>query len=166
MTALSRIIGISLLLIIVSDTYAQNEESVMTWYKWEDGYKKAFAENKILMVYLFTNNCPHCVKMQKETFSNSKIVAMIDQDFIAVKVNPKEAGVSYRIDDKVYNGNELISYLTGNSMFSQSPRMVYPTTAFIIPGADQFFLESGFQAPKTFRYILLNSTNIKKSLKK
>jgi len=145
---------------------AQESQESVKWLKWEEGLAKATNENKILLIDLVTFNCQFCVKMEKDTYSDPKIKAMIEQDFVPVKINPKDPAVSYNVDNKTLTGIEMISYLTKNSMYSKDPKMVYPTTVFIIPGSDQIFTETGYQEPKVFKYILLNCINAKKSLQK
>jgi thiol:disulfide interchange protein len=62
---------------------------------WETDYdvalKKAKQENKIVMAFVYTDWCPYCRKMQKETFMDADVEKKATASFIAVKINPDKS---------------------------------------------------------------------------
>lgn len=60
------------------------------WYSFKDGFEKAAKEGKYILVDFYTDWCGWCKKMDKETFSNEKVINLINKNFIAVKFNPEK----------------------------------------------------------------------------
>ncbi|MBL6963973.1 MAG: DUF255 domain-containing protein [Bacteroidetes bacterium] len=138
----------------------------ISWVDWDEAYIKAEEEQKILLVDLITFKCPYCVKMDKETYTDPMVIKILNKDFICTRVNPKREGVNYTIGEKVLNGQELIRYLTSSSMYSENPKVKFPTTVFILPINKQIFIEPGFQQPQVFKYMLFNCVKAKERVEK
>ncbi len=59
----------------------------LTWVKFDTGLKLAAKDNKYVMAYFWRPRCPWCTKMENGTFSNQKIIDLINAYFTPVKVN-------------------------------------------------------------------------------
>lgn len=61
--------------------------------KWEDPvgriFDKAKTENKNLLFYFYVNNCKHCQKID-ESFKDSCVAKVIENNFVPVKINADE----------------------------------------------------------------------------
>ena len=61
----------------------------LQWFEYVEGYNKAKAENKILLVDAYTDWCGWCKVMDRETYTNAEVIAALNQDFVCVKFNPE-----------------------------------------------------------------------------
>ncbi|HPD65129.1 MAG TPA: DUF255 domain-containing protein [Bacteroidia bacterium] len=144
----------------------QSPQENITWIKWEDAYEKAIAENKMVLLEVVTTVCPYCVKMDKETYTSPKIIDMVNKNFYACKVNPKDETIKYKYKDQTLTASELINMLTLNSQNEEINKFVYPTTIFYLPNEEKTFVEPGFQPPDVYVYMLYNCIKYKERLDK
>jgi len=121
----------------------------LTWLDFESGYKKAVAENKIILVDMYTNWCYWCKVMDRETYTDSSIIAEINTHFVAVKMNP-EVDATFRFGDTVMNNAELFLWLGHGKQFG------FPTSYFWLqPGkSDERYCLAGYHEPTPFMQIL------------
>ncbi len=57
------------------------------WYSYKEGMALGKSEQKKVFVNFFADWCGYCAKMDKETFTNPKIISFLNKNFIPVKVN-------------------------------------------------------------------------------
>ncbi len=121
----------------------------LVWLDFESGYKKAVAENKIILVDMYTNWCYWCKVMDRETYTDSAIIAEINTHFVAVKMNP-EVDATFRFGDTVMNNAELFLWLGHGKQFG------FPTSYFWLqPGkSDERYCLAGYHEPSAFMQIL------------
>jgi len=76
----------------------------VTWYRYDEGLKLAKATGKHILVNFTTTWCGYCKKMDKETFHASDAVRLINEGFVAIKVDgdsPNELNIDgYKITEK------------------------------------------------------------------
>jgi thioredoxin 1 len=74
--------------------------------KWMDDYdaavQKAQTENKLIYIDFYTDWCRYCMQMDEETYTDPRIIKLLTEDFVAVKLNredPKNQDIvsKYRI---------------------------------------------------------------------
>jgi thiol:disulfide interchange protein len=62
---------------------------------WENDYdtalKKAKKDKKLVMVDLYTDWCGWCKKLDRDTYSDKNVQAMLGKSFVAVKLNPEKS---------------------------------------------------------------------------
>ena len=121
----------------------------IVWLDFESGYKKAVAENKIILVAMYTNWCYWCKVMDRETYTDSAIIAEINTHFVPVKMNP-EVDATFRFGDTVMNNVELFLWLGHGKQFG------FPTSYFWLqPGkSDERYCLAGYHEPSAFMQIL------------
>lgn len=122
---------------------------VITWLDFEAGYKQAVAENKVLLVDAYTDWCYWCKVMDKETFTDTGVVRMLNQYFVMTKFNP-EKDKTFVFGDKTMNNVELYKWLGFGKMFG------FPTTYFWLnPGkTEERYSLAGFTEPLEFKDVL------------
>lgn len=97
-----------LLFVLFSMLFAQPLETLSSY---DEAIKKGLKENKRVLMLIYSDYCPWCEKMQKQTLTNEKVIEFINKDFIFVKINrdkgayPKEfiprfIPTTYLIDPK------------------------------------------------------------------
>ena len=90
---------------------------------FEDALKEAAAENKRVVVDVYTDWCGWCKKMDEEAYSNSEVKKLLEDNFVLVKLNA-EGKDKLTYNGKKYTEEELSYYF---EVFS------FPTTIFLEP---------------------------------
>lgn len=140
-------IFILLTIVLVGSSFSPSSE--MKWYSFEEGYKLAKKQNKIMLVDVYTDWCGWCKRMDRDTYAKSEIMTLIEKDFIAIKFNP-EVSQEYMFEGKKYNGSELASVLSKNQLSG------YPTTIFYQPNSKKTNVLGGYYDANRFKGVLEN----------
>jgi uncharacterized protein YyaL (SSP411 family) len=96
------------------------------WYPWgEEAFEKAKKENKPVLLSIGYSACHWCHVMERESFENEKIAALMNELFVNIKVDREE-----RPDlDEIYMN--AVQMLTG--------RGGWPMTMFLTPEGKPFY---------------------------
>jgi uncharacterized protein len=96
------------------------------WYPWgEEAFRKARRENKPIFLSVGYYTCHWCHVMERESYSNPQIAAILNRDFVAIKVDREE-----RPDvDEVYT--RFLEATTGEAG--------WPMNVFLTPDLKPFF---------------------------
>lgn len=86
---------------------AQESDGNIKWLSFEEAVKMNKQQPKKFMVYVYSNNCGWCRKMENETFSDSVIVDYIKHHYYPVKINKN-------IKKKIHYDNRSFSFLPAN----------------------------------------------------
>lgn len=134
------------------DTAAGEKKAVsgkLQWYEYADGYNKAKAENKILLVDAYTDWCGWCKVMDRETYTNAAVIAALNQDFVCVKFNP-EVEMTHSFGKYNLKSNELLYWLSNGQPGG------YPTSYFVFHPAknDERASQAGYLPPDQFLKLL------------
>ncbi len=119
----------------------QHAHNPVHWYSWgKEAFAKAKRENKPIFLSIGYSTCHWCHVMEEESFDNPEIAAVLNQYFIAIKVDRER-----RPDiDAVYM--DAVSLLTG--------RGGWPMSSFLTPEGKTFLGDSYFP-PEPFKQLLL-----------
>lgn len=132
-------------LLLTSFTKTDNE---LKWLDWNTGYPMAKKANKIILVDAYTNWCGWCKKMDRDTYTDPKIIGALNRDFVIIKFNPEIAEIQYDLDGVKISGRELFAQLT------QGKSTGFPTTYFIQPNKKQIQIAAGYLGPEDFLKVL------------
>ncbi len=115
----------------------QHAHNPVDWYPWSDeALARARAEDKPIFLSIGYSSCHWCHVMERESFEDPAIAALLAAHFIAVKVDREE-----RPDlDAVYMG--AVQAMTGSGG--------WPLSVFLTPGLEPFF--GGTYFPPERRY--------------
>lgn len=116
----------------------------LTWHTFNEGMTKAKAEGKYVLVDFYTEWCGWCKKMDADTYTDTKVIEKLQEDFVLVKINPEKDGLI------TYNGETFEA-----AQFAQAAGVEgYPATAFF--ASDETFLEivPGYLPPDKFMQAL------------
>lgn len=101
------------------------------WYPWgEEAFKKAKAENKLVIISIGYSACHWCHVMEKESFSDIDVANIMNAHFVSIKVDREE-----RPDiDKIYM--DAAQMLSG--------RGGWPLNAIVLPDGKPVFAATYF----------------------
>jgi len=104
----------------------QHAHNPVEWYPWgEEALERARNENKPILLSIGYSACHWCHVMERESFEDPAIAALMNQHFISIKVDREE-----RPDlDAVYM--EAVQMLTGSGG--------WPMTVFLTPEGKPFY---------------------------
>ncbi len=109
------------------------------WYPWgEEALTRAKKENKLIFLSIGYSSCHWCHVMERESFLDEEIAALLNKHFVCVKVDREE-----RPDvDAVYMASlHVFNRLTGNGRGGG-----WPLSMFLTPEAEPFFGGTYFPA--------------------
>jgi len=104
----------------------QHAHNPVDWYPWgEEAFQKAQREDKPILLSIGYSACHWCHVMERESFENEKIAALMNESFVCIKVDREE-----RPDlDEIYMN--AVQMLTG--------RGGWPMTMFLTPAGEPFY---------------------------
>ena len=69
----------------------QHAENPVDWYPWgEEAFRKAREEDKPVFLSIGYSTCHWCHVMAQESFENAEVAAVLNRDYVAVKVDREE----------------------------------------------------------------------------
>nr|MDH3137204.1 thioredoxin domain-containing protein [Bacillus velezensis] len=115
----------------------QHAHNPVNWHPWgEEAFEKAKRENKPVLVSIGYSTCHWCHVMAHESFEDEEIARILNDKFIAIKVDREE-----RPDvDSVYM--RICQLMTGQGG--------WPLNVFVTPDQKPFY--AGTYFPKTSKY--------------
>lgn len=104
----------------------QASNSPINWYPWsEEAFNEARKEDKPILVDVGASWCHWCHVMDEETYNDPDVIKLINENFVAIKVDRDELP---DLDRELQN---LVSAITGESG--------WPLTVFMTPDKKVFF---------------------------
>ncbi len=116
----------------------------LIWYKYDDGLAKAKKEKKHVLIAFYTKWCGWCRKMDQSTFTDKEIKKVLNESYVAVKV---DAQSSY----KVTSGDKRI---TEKDVAGEFRVRSYPTTWFLKDSGDKIAPYYGYASAGDFLHVL------------
>ena len=69
----------------------QHAHNPVDWYPWgEEAFSKAKEENKLIFLSIGYSTCHWCHVMEEESFEDKEVAALLNQDFISIKVDREQ----------------------------------------------------------------------------
>lgn len=124
---------------------AESESKSIEWHTYEEGVRLAQEKNKHVLIDFSTKWCGFCKKMDRETFTDQKVINYINNHFVAVKVDgdsPREIN--------------LDGFKTSEKQITKEVYGVrgYPTFWFLESDGSKVGQQPGYQPPKDFLALL------------
>ena len=131
--------------LLIGSSFKKSDE--LQWLGFDEGYKLAQKKGKIMLVDVYTDWCGWCKRMDRDTYSQSEVIGLINIDYVAIKFNPEVEG-TYTFEGKKYSGNELAGVLSKNQLGG------YPTTIFYHPKNKKTTVIGGYKDAKGLKAVL------------
>ena len=132
---------LSLFLFSVLLSVTAEAQDQINWLKFEKAIA-ANAENpKMLLVDVYTDWCGWCKKMDKETFTDPKVIAHINSNFYAVKMNAEDTKRTFEFMGKEYTEATMAAAMRVRS---------YPNFVIIEPKLQNIAQLPGYRQPEAF----------------
>src|SRR5207253_1997723 len=115
----------------------EHADNPVDWYPWGiEALAKARSENKPILLSIGYSACHWCHVMARESFEDREVAALMNRDFVSIKVDREE-----RPDlDQVYM--RAVQGLTGSGG--------WPMTVFLLPDGTPFFAGTYFPPSDRF----------------
>lgn len=140
-----RILTILLIAIIFMGlTLNIQDKKALKWHSFSEGLKIAMAENKKVLIDVYTDWCEWCKKMDDEVYTDSKVVNYLSSKFVLIKLNA-ESEAKHTFEGREYSEMEL-AYIFGVEGF--------PTTIFIREDMQPITAVPGYFPADVFMKIL------------
>jgi uncharacterized protein YyaL (SSP411 family) len=69
----------------------QHAHNPVDWYPWgEEAFEKARADNRPIFLSIGYSTCHWCHVMERESFENEEIAALLNREYVAIKVDREE----------------------------------------------------------------------------
>lgn len=117
---------------------AQDE---IQWMKFEEAIAANTKQPKMILVDVYTDWCGWCKKMDKETFTDPKVVAHLKQNFYTVKLNAENTQRKFEFMGKTYTEAEMAAAMRVRS---------YPNFVVIEPGLQNIAQLPGYRPADAF----------------
>jgi thioredoxin-related protein len=125
-------------------TAQQNSPAETEWVSMEDALLLARESGKKILIDVYDQGCPYCRRMHSQVYPDSKIVDVIDDYFIGVKVD--------------VNSDASLKYLGQQfteKQFASALRITGVPTAFFMNGDGEIIgQQPGFIPAETFLKLL------------
>lgn len=112
----------------------QHADNPVDWYEWGDeALETAKKTNKPLLISVGYASCHWCHEMEKESFMDTAVARIMNENFVCIKVDREERP---DIDAIYMNASQLISGNAG-----------WPLNAFALPDGKPFFAGTYYSKP-------------------
>ena len=119
---------------------AQAQDQI-NWMKFEEAIAANSSSPKMILVDVYTDWCGWCKKMDKETFTDPSVIAHINQNFYAVKMNAEDTNRTFDFMGKTYTEAQMAASMRVRS---------YPNFVIIEPKLQNIAQLPGYRNPEQF----------------
>ncbi len=133
---------ISIVLTIVALGFSSGSD--LNWHNFGDGMQKAKNENKQVLIDVYTDWCSWCKVMDEKTYTDPRIVDILNSKFVLIRLNPEKDG-PVTLNGKSYSADQ----------FAQGMGVTgYPATAFFESNEKMITMVPGYLKADEFLPIL------------
>jgi thioredoxin-related protein len=127
-------------LLFFSSLAIQAQEQIQ-WMKFEEAIAANAKSPKMILVDVYTDWCGWCKKMDKETFTDPRVITHFQKNFYAVKLNAENTKRSFEFMGKIFTEAQMAASMRVNS---------YPNFVVIEPELQNIAHLPGYREPTAF----------------
>jgi thioredoxin-related protein len=131
---------LAFLFLFFSSLTIQAQEQIQ-WMKFEEAIAANAKSPKMILVDVYTDWCGWCKKMDKETFTDPRVIAHFQKNFYAVKLNAEDTKRSFEFMGKTFTEAQMAASMRVNS---------YPNFVVIEPELQNIAQLPGYREPTAF----------------
>lgn len=130
------------LIIVSTQIYSEDPssdksgESKIIWHNLDEGLKQASQDEKHLYIEFMADWCGWCRKLEKDVYTNQNIIDLLNNDFIAVRINGDSK------EEIKYKGELISQQILAKKEFSVN---VFPTMWILKPDGSKLTMLRGYQ---------------------
>jgi uncharacterized protein YyaL (SSP411 family) len=147
MTALA--LGSALCCVFAFTTYRPAPKPAgaeLKWYTWEEAYELNKTKPKKVLVDVYTDWCGWCKRMDKATYTDSAVVAYLQQNFYPVKFNAEQkADIQFNGYKFTYDAASKVHTLASSLL---DGKLGYPTVVYLNEKYERIMISPGYKEPK------------------
>jgi len=128
--------------------------SKVQWMSFEEALKKGKENPRKIFIDVYTDWCGWCKRMDKTTFDNEKVAALLNEKYYAVKLDAEQKG------DIEFDGRTFKFIAEGRNGYHElaasllNGKMSYPTVVFLDEEFRLITPVPGYQQPQDLHPIL------------
>jgi thioredoxin-related protein len=111
------------------------------WLTFEEAAMKTANNPKMVFVDVYTDWCGWCKKMDKDTFTDPKVIEYINTNFYAVKMNAEDTKRTFKFKGKDYTEATMARAMRVNS---------YPNFIIMDAAMENITQLPGYRLPEPF----------------
>lgn len=127
-----------------SDARALNSNSKISWKDIEEATKTAGEQDRKLFVYVHTDWCSWCKKMEDETFADDAVAEYMNRNFEPVEIDAE----SQR--QVTFNGRQMTEQEVASTLGVEG----FPTHVFMNSAGEPITVAPGYMPPERFIHVL------------
>ncbi len=142
--------------LLVAGAIAQSTVT-LKWHTLAEAKELNKTTPKKFLIDIYTDWCGWCKVMDQKTFQHTKIAAIIDQYFYAVKFNAeKDADVEYKgkVYKLIFDPNTKKAYHELTTVLFNNQSRGYPTICYMDEEMNIIQAISGYQTPEQIEPVL------------
>lgn len=132
---------LSLVALAILLSFSAKAQEQIQWMKFEEAIAANAQNPKMLLVDVYTDWCGWCKKMDKETFTDPKVIQYINSKFYAVKMNAEDTNRTFDFMGKEYTEATMAAAMRVRS---------YPNFVIIEPKLQNIAQLPGYRQPAEF----------------
>ena len=130
-----------LVLLLSSSLGLMAQDKEINWLTFDEASELTAKEPKMILVSVYTDWCGWCKKMDRETFTDDRVVDYINSTFYAVKMNAEENKRKY-----TFRGREFTDATMARTMRVTS----YPNFVIMDAAMENITQLPGYREPEAF----------------
>lgn len=129
---------------------AETAEKNVKWYTWEEAVEANKKKKKKFFVDIYTDWCGWCKRMDKATFEDPAVAAILNRDFYPIKLDAEQKA------DIIFNGHTFKWVNAGRKGIHElaysllDGKMSYPSLVFLDENVDRIMISKGFKSKADF----------------
>lgn len=89
MKCLNKVTVIIISLVLFTATAAFSGQGIK-WFSYDEAMALSKSQNKKVYINFYTDWCGYCTKMEKKTFTDEKVIAYLNKNYLPVRVNAEK----------------------------------------------------------------------------